>query len=751
MSEKKVNQEAKRLFARLLATEDIMVCHDSSAKTATFDTSKRILTLPVLENMDDDIYDLFVGHEVGHALFTIVSSDDEMLEILNRVCKDNKTLAKIALNIVEDARIERMMRNKYPGISKNFIRGYQKLHAGGFFGDNISKNFKELHILDRINLYYKLDNYGICNFSMNDDEITFIRDIDEAKTFDDVIEICIRLCKFILDKNDKNTPAENNESVVLIKSEASNGDQDVDDSSQDDMMENPEENDNNPDSSILGSNGATVNYGDKSLVTNSLEDSMQKYIESIKTTEDKSVYYYYNIVPTPNLSRIIIPWKDVHSLITDHYNSVEKHTIRYCPSPVSSESVVYDIDEEYKKFLDSTKTAVSSMVLSFKRKQQAAISRRISISKSGRLNMDIIHTYKYNDDLFLRSCFVPKGKNHGMIMYIDWSGSMAPNIKQTVEQTMNLALFCKAVNIPFRVLAFTDVRFSRSEQEENSNDSFWNELPHGNNPYSSDVHVDNRGIPYMRVSNFHLLELITSEMNSLQFNNAMKNLMFISDCVGGKHLSCSYPRCLSLSGTPLNECVIAGISIAKEFRAKYNIQILNTVFLTDGEAGGNCVCYKDSRHFYDRRNARLILIADGIPHDCKNDIYGVNLELLEIYRNHTGSRNIGFFLCSAYTARTRIANYYATNKNHENRKNTTDDAIRQFNRDGYSTIQCNGYDIYYLMQSNHAALSLDDVFGKIEENSNKRSIISSFIKSANLRSKSRILLNNFAEIVAQDL
>jgi hypothetical protein len=116
----KVNQEAKRLFAKLLAAEDIMVRHDDSAVTATFDTDKRILTLPVLNNMDDDVYDLFVGHEVGHALFTPALSEQEMLDVLNSVCPENINLAKIVLNVTEDARIERMMRAKYPRSRKEF-------------------------------------------------------------------------------------------------------------------------------------------------------------------------------------------------------------------------------------------------------------------------------------------------------------------------------------------------------------------------------------------------------------------------------------------------------------------------------------------------------------------------------------------------------------------------------------------------------------------------------------------------------
>ena len=46
-------------------------------------------------------------------------------------------------------------------------------------------------------------------------------------------------------------------------------------------------------------------------------------------------------------------------------------------------------------------------------------------------------------------------KNHGMIMVIDYSGSMAKTMSQVMDQLLHLVIFCKAVNIPFDVYAFT--------------------------------------------------------------------------------------------------------------------------------------------------------------------------------------------------------------------------------------------------------------------------------------------------------
>ena len=68
-----VNYEIKSQLAKLLATEDIIV-ENKNVETAQFNVTDRVLTLPRWTFASDVVYDLLVGHEVGHALFT---PDDE--------------------------------------------------------------------------------------------------------------------------------------------------------------------------------------------------------------------------------------------------------------------------------------------------------------------------------------------------------------------------------------------------------------------------------------------------------------------------------------------------------------------------------------------------------------------------------------------------------------------------------------------------------------------------------------------------
>ena len=117
----------KSTIAKLLAEEDISVVHKKT-KTASFDVKKRELVLPIFkEEISNDVYDMFVCHEVGHSLWT-------PLDMLEQVHKHG--IDKSVVNVIEDARIEAMIQNRYPGSRKNFTQGYKELLQRDFFGIN---------------------------------------------------------------------------------------------------------------------------------------------------------------------------------------------------------------------------------------------------------------------------------------------------------------------------------------------------------------------------------------------------------------------------------------------------------------------------------------------------------------------------------------------------------------------------------------------------------------------------------------
>ena len=108
-----IQYEIKSQLAKLLATEDLIVEH-KRVETAQFNVKTRVLTLPMWDNTTENVVDMLVSHEVGHALYT---PNEEWY-------KDTKVNPSI-VNIVEDARIEKLMKRRYEGISKTFYKGYK--------------------------------------------------------------------------------------------------------------------------------------------------------------------------------------------------------------------------------------------------------------------------------------------------------------------------------------------------------------------------------------------------------------------------------------------------------------------------------------------------------------------------------------------------------------------------------------------------------------------------------------------------
>ena len=140
-----INYEIKSQLAKLLATEDLVV-ENRNVPTACFDVERRILTLPMWQRASNTVYDMLVGHEVGHALFT---PNDWSYE--DRVPRD-------IVNVTEDARIEKLMKRKYPGLAKTFFEGYRQLNDDDFFGIG-EEDVSKLNIADRVNLYFKVGNF----------------------------------------------------------------------------------------------------------------------------------------------------------------------------------------------------------------------------------------------------------------------------------------------------------------------------------------------------------------------------------------------------------------------------------------------------------------------------------------------------------------------------------------------------------------------------------------------------------------
>ena len=90
------------------------------------------------------------------------------------------------LNVVEDARIEKLVKRKYPGLSQTFIKGYRDLIANDFFKTK-DRNVDDMLLIDRLNMHFK-SSYVESDIYFSEPELDIVNRMKNLETFDDVVD-----------------------------------------------------------------------------------------------------------------------------------------------------------------------------------------------------------------------------------------------------------------------------------------------------------------------------------------------------------------------------------------------------------------------------------------------------------------------------------------------------------------------------------------------------------------------------------
>ena len=573
---KTVNTEAKSMLAKLLAVENITVQHNN-VPTAMFDVANRVLVLPMWENMNDNVYDLLVGHEVGHALFT----PNTIIEAIESM-KTNApaTVKKDYLNVVEDVRIEKLMQDKYPGLRKDFYRGYDWMMNADLFGV-CDKDVNSLPLVDRVNIHFKMRGMVQVNFS--DEEMIVVDQIANAGTFDQAIEATDAM--LALESSRVSPSDEMSEGTESGEGTEGGGDsgagvegENTDDSGSGDNANNTD-GDNNTDStndngdsgdSTTNSNndsGDTDGYGGgydgggndvgsssiggsnddvhvsnipESITQSKLEDAVSKmsnYDENGNSVE-------YHDVPNFDSEDAIVGFNEISKMIEESVHSSIRG--RYVG--------------DFNEFIAESKKVVSKMIQQFEIKKAAEQSRREMNSKSGMLDLSKVINYKWSEDIFLTNTSVNDGKSHGVVIFLDWSGSMCPTMLQTIKQMLQIAMFCKKASIPFEVYAFT------------SNRHMVNQYLRG-----QDTKYSKMSCPMV------LMNLLSTRAKNSEWNKMMFNCYYIGAVIQNNRYR-YLPDSFTPNSTPLNNCIIFAKDLINKFKATTKCDIVTPIFLTDGDA-----------------------------------------------------------------------------------------------------------------------------------------------------------------------
>ena len=538
-----INHEVKGNLARLLATENLVVEH-RPVETAMFNVSDRVLTLPMWDNASNNVYDMLVGHEVGHALYTPNEYGDD------------HGVPQSYLNVVEDARIEKMMKRKFPGLARNFYDAYQELQSKDFFEIG-ERSFATFTLIDRINLYFKIGLHTATPIPFNDDEKVLVDIVANSDTFQDVVDAAKKILDYTKEQEmeklelnlnpDKTTQGGGDSTQLGGDSTPGQGDEQSEGQS-----DEGEPNDVDPDNSGGGTMGADNNYESE---TDKAFNDKQKQLNSSSNRA-------FNYVELPPLS-------------VDTFVINNKQVMKDCEEcfSVQSSSLFEQADSDYNNFRTTSQREVNYLVKEFEMKKSADQYARSSTAKTGVLDTQKLHTYKWNEDVFKKINVVPDGKNHGLIFVLDWSGSMGGCLIDTAKQLLNLAWFCKKVQIPFDIYAFT-------------NDYWYYKSYDYSSQTRSKSHQHHKEVAgYINIhENFRMLNLVSSNgRNGKDLEKQLKNFWRLV-CGEGGYRNYHMPPGYSLSGTPLNEAAISLTAIIPDFQKRNKVQKTNVVILSDGES-----------------------------------------------------------------------------------------------------------------------------------------------------------------------
>jgi len=702
-------KQSKSLLSKLLASENIHVIHDAEAKTASFDISNRVLRLPIFKDMSDELYDMFVGHEVSHALYTPFTDDDAKtikehgcLHGAFVIAEGNLNHIHIAhqyLNVVEDARIERLIKSKFNGLRRDFYIGYRELHDKDFFQIQ-GENIEEVSFIDRINLFFKIGS--ILEIPFTDEEMIFVEMIENTQSFDDVIEVTKKIWEYAKehDNNQSSSYADftvtkegdGNEKGGIVVNVTSDGDP---------------------------SGGNDANSAPASAKTQkNFDDNVKKnFVDEETPSWNEPEYYAF---PDPILENIIVDYK----IVLDEFHQTSVY------SPIAYANGA----KEAIDFVKESKRVVNILAQEFMTKKAAKDHQRSSINRTGAIDTVQMMNYKFTDDIFKRVKIVKKGKSHGLVFFLDMSGSMSGVYEDTVKQLIQLVLFCERVNIPFEVYGFT-TRLDNTGREayigdRENMDSYW-KVPNLPPMYNTNT-----------MQEFNLVNIFSSRMKKKELLTMIGNMFTVCSYYRHSRVYVTLPSRMFLSSTPLCEAINAGIDVVRNFKAKYNLDIVNSIFLTDGEPTGYSMGRGTNTYFHKR--------GYTMKYDTR---YTLESNMIKMFKVMTGMKAISFFVNESKTSLSEWVCDAGRGENHGKRVDFTilTAMEKSYVKEGWTTSFKDGtmYDQKFILRGNRSVeyVDIDEAISRKKSNS---AICNNFIKAMNKNTVSRVMLNRFVELIAKD-
>lgn len=760
--------EVQAQIAKVLASENIDV-EFRNIETAAFDPVNRRLIVPQYKDgLSKSMYDLFIGHEVGHALYTPQIAPTE-------IRKDLPNFAQF-VNVVEDVRIERKIRSRFPGLTKSFVNGYNDLLERNFFGDFSNRPLSDRSLADRLNIFFKVGAFN-SGLEFFDDELSIKEKIESADTWEEVIAAAELLYEYAQsEKMNENKPqqeqqqSENNEDDNETFGNDEQSAEDGEGTSADEEESGDGEEGNGEEESEESSDdkdgvedeGTSINGFSNGYENSEPEIETQVEFDKnrVDSIEEETQYgEHENVyIDTFNLDDIIINYKDLYNHLDVSFSKRENNF----RSLHESSKVFHMLKKSWNKFRAENNKVVMSSAREFEMRKSADDFKRTKVSKTGVIDMNALHKYRFTEDIFLKQAVVKDGKNHSLTMFVDWSGSMCDIMSDTISQLQVLALFCKKVNIPFEVYAFTN-NFSYLYMYPEMRETYY--LPQDGKD------VNRRNTLYKKydgsfaISNeFALFNLLSSDMSKSDFDHANLWLEYMKVDMrrwGDRDYTVepfeNFAKWFSLGGTPLNETFAIIPQLMERLNKKNKSQINNIVFLTDGCGSSTHYCYRDKYNdvinisindtIIDKKTKRAVKFT-------KNGYgafgYGsgiINL-LADRVKEQVDCNLINFHIIQS-RPQTISSTYNDFGIGYNHTWEQYRDKSKSLRKDGFIVEDKTYYDKMFIVNKTSMKINDDDHLGElVAGEASKAQIKNALIKDTKGNKSSRIIMTNFAGIVA---
>ena len=779
--------EQKSLLTKLMASENLTVEHQK-INTAKFDPKNRILYLPIWQNMEGFMYDHLGGHEVGHALYTPADGWHDAA-----IDKTKGRNYKSFLNVVEDARIEKKVTRKFPGLKTSFRKGYQELIDRDFFGIQY-KNVNNLPFIDRLNLYTK-SQYTADHIKFTLEERVYVAKVQNLETWEDVLALTGEIYDY-----SKSEQSEMQTQKMMRDFGESEDDQEYEydyDSSEEEENEDGDYENNtdgqNSDNDGVkeeteetkgSSNTEDGEVGDEEDYDSSKEinrykqsqessgqdfdpecntdDSYRKNENSLLDAKCKP--YLYVDIPTVNVKETFTPAKRVQQLLSNYF-------IEHINGGSFDNAYVQKLVNDFKNKNDRY---IGLLAKEFEMRKAAKAFSKSKLSDTGDIDINKLCNYKFDDNIFRKVMMIPKGKSHGLILLLDCSGSMQENMAGSIEQILVLTMFCRKVNIPFRVFGFTDC--TETYNIDRGIDEF--------EKRQIEKFSFSKKIGELSFSNVQLREYLNSKMSNNEFTKSLRNMILLKESysTGRSYNRIGRPQSENLSNTPLIQAIVAVGSIIENFKTSNNIDLASLIIVHDGDSDNASnhnieVEHRNNQgdiekriwsYSFDIRSSNVIIRDRKNKFEyalCpnKNKIYAyytneqLTLAILEWIRVVKKVKIFGFFILGSRRsyARNAIRNryYFEDGKSlDEMRRNSCGfdiekDVLKKFREDKFLISNTQGYNSFYLisggsdLQTEEEGLELD---GKVTSSKLK----SAFMKMTKKKQVNRVLVSKFIQEMA---